>query len=302
MIPRPSSGTVKTLVTAGALAVLCSAQPATAPAPDLISETRVYKRAPSGDLHVDLFRPGAGHPEKNRPAIAFFHGGGWVFGRPAEFHEACRRYARLGFVTASFQYRLSINPDGSYPHPDITPVESVKDARSAVRWLRTHAAELGIDPGKIIVAGQSAGGQLAWSTALFDAINDANDDPTISPRPAALLIYSGTSNMMEVWADMLMGARRSEIWSISPYHNLKPDLPPALAFHGREDRMVPYFSVQLFATKTRELGNAFELVTLEGRDHYLGEGNEKYARYFDEDILDQTDAFLRRHGFLPAAP
>ena len=95
-----------------------------------------------------------------------------------------------------------------------------------------------------------------------------------------------------------MGPRQREIWSVSPYHNLKAGLPPALGFHGTKDSQVPYFSVQLFAAKTRELGNAFELVTLEGRDHYLGEGNATYARYFDEAILARTDAFLRQLGFL----
>jgi acetyl esterase len=299
--PRVPALVLKIMVALGALLVAGSAQAAAA-GEESLPEARVYKRVAGHELQVDLFQPGPEHPSAGRPAIAFFHGGGWVFGRPAEFHEACRRYARLGFVTAAFHYRLSINPDGTYPHPDVTLVESVKDARSAVRWLRANAPALGIDPNKIIVAGQSAGGQLAWSTALSDAINETDDDMLTSPRPNALLLYSSTYNTMEVWADMIMGPRRTEIWSVSPHHNLKAGLPPALAFHGRKDGMVPYYSVQLFATKTRALGNPFELVTLEGRDHYLGEGNEKYARYFDEEILERTDAFLRQLGFMPGSP
>ncbi|HWA26894.1 MAG TPA: alpha/beta hydrolase [Lacunisphaera sp.] len=283
---------------ASAAIALGAAQPPLQPPAQPPMDTRIYKRVAGQELQVDVFQPD-GPPKAGRPAIAFFHGGGWVFGRPSEFHEACRRYARLGFVTFAFQYRLSIKPDGTYPHPEITLVESVKDARSAIRWLRASAMSLGIDPRRIVVAGQSAGGQLAWSTALCDGINETGDDPAISPRPDALLLYSSNYNTMEVWADLIMGQRRTEIWSVSPYHNLKPGLPPALAFHGRKDAMVPYFSVQLFATKTHELGNPFELITLEGRDHYLGEGNEKYARYFNEDILEQTDAFLRQIGFMP---
>ncbi len=262
-------------------------------------ETRIYKQVAGRELQVDVFQPAGRPAQAGRPAIAFFHGGGWVFGRPAEFHAACQRYAAMGFATFAFQYRLSINADGTYPHPDITLVESVKDARSAIRWLRAHAATLGIDPHRIVVAGQSAGGQLAWSTALFDTINEDSDDQKISPRPDALLLYSSNYNTMEVWADLIMDKRRTQIWSVSPYHNLKAGLPPALAFHGREDATVPYYSVQLFTKKTRELGNAFELVTVDGRQHYLGEGNEKYARYFDEAILEQTDAFLRKQGFMP---
>jgi len=287
------------LVVAGACLALGAAPP-----PDLAPvqpamEMRTYKHVAGQELQVGVFQPGPERPKEGRPAIAFFHGGGWVFGRPSEFHEACRRYARLGFVTFAFQYRLSVKPDGTYPHPEITLVESVKDARSAIRWLRANAAELGVDPHKIVVAGQSAGGQLAWSTALCDTVNEINDDPATSPRPDALLLYSSNYNTMEVWADLIMDKRRAEIWSVSPYHNLKRGLPPALAFHGRKDAMVPYFSVQLFAAKMRELGNPFELVTLEGLDHYLGEGNDKYARYFNEDTLERTDAFLRQIGFMP---
>lgn len=262
-------------------------------------ETLTYKHVAGRELRVDVFRPADAPPPGGRPAIAFFHGGGWVFGDRAEFHAACRRYAALGFVTLTFDYRLSIKPDGSYPHPDITLVESVKDARSAIRWLRARAAALGVDPHKVVVSGQSAGGELAWSTALCDSLDEAGDDLAVSPRPDALVLYSGNYNTMEVWADLIMGPRRREIWSVSPYHNLKAGLPPALGFHGTRDSQVPYFSVQLFATRTRELGNAFELVTVEGSDHYLGEGHPEYARYFDEPILRQTDAFLRRIGFLP---
>lgn len=265
-------------------------------------ESQTYKRVAGRELSVDIFRPPGDAAGAKRPAIAFFHGGGWVFGRPAEFHGACQRYARLGFATFAFQYRLSVQPDGSYPHPEITLVESAKDARSAIRWLRAHATELGIDPGRIVAAGQSAGGQLAWGTALFDGVNEAGDDLTVSPRPDALLLYSSNYNTMEVWADLIMGPRRAEIWSVSPYHNLKPRLPPALAFHGTKDSQVPYYSVQFFAAKTKELGNAFTLVTIDGSDHYLGEGHPEYARYFDEKILERTDAFLRELGFLPGRP
>jgi acetyl esterase/lipase len=275
-----------------------------APSPEPVAmKTMNYKKVAGRELQVDVFQPTASAPAgRLRPAIAFFHGGGWVFGDRNEFHGACRRFAEKGFVTFSFQYRLSRNADGSYPHPDVTLVESVKDARSAIRWLRANAAGFGIDPQRIVVSGQSAGGQLAWSTALCDGINEATDDLAVSPRPDALVLYSSNYNSMEPWIDMIMGPRRAEIWTVSPFHNLKAGLPPALAFHGRDDDQVLYYSVGMFAARTQELGNSYELVTLPGRRHYLGEGHPEYARYFDEDILKQTDAFLARLGFMPATP
>lgn len=256
----------------------------------------VYKEIGDRELTVDMFSPEA-PASVARPAIAFFHGGGWAFGDPSEFYEACKRYARKGYTTFSFQYRLSKNDDGSYPHPDISPIEAVKDARSAIRWLRAHADSLNIDPDKIVVGGQSCGGQLALSTALLDSINESTDDLTIDPMPNALLLFSGTVNTLEPWVDMLLGERNREIWSISPYHNLKASMPPAIAFHGEEDNQVLPYTVKMFKAKTSKLGNRYDLHWYPGRKHYLGEGNEKYATYFDEEILVLADEFLEEFGF-----
>ncbi len=266
---------------------------------EILRKELVYKQVDDQLLSVDVFYPNELPENQQFPAIAFFHGGGWVFGSREEFHGACERYAKKGFVTFSFQYRLSINEDGSYPNPDISPIESVKDARSAIRWLREHAGELNIDPNKIIVSGQSAGGQLALSTALMDNINEQSDDPDVSPEPNALLLYSSCVNTMEAWIDHIMSDRRDQIWSISPYHNLKPGMPPILAFHGEADCMVLFYTIQFFNTKMKDLGNSYELVTLPGRDHYLGENADpKYARYFDEEILERSDAFLEQLGYM----
>jgi acetyl esterase/lipase len=268
---------------------------------EIIQEKKIYKVINGLDLAVDVFYAPEKIEESNNPVIALFHGGGWVYGSPEEFHGACKRYAERGFKTFSFQYRLSINGDGSYPHPEISPIESVKDARSAIRWLRENAEQLGIDPDKIIVGGQSAGGQLALSTVFAEEINEKTDNLDISPVPDALILFSSCYNTMEAWIDNLLADRRQRIWDISPYHNLKSSMPPAIAFHGNADCMVMYYTVLFFNDRMRELGNDFELVTLEGRDHYLGEGSadeEKYARYFDEEILEKADQFLSENGFM----
>ena len=97
----------------------------------IIQERKIYKQVMGQELAVDVFYANEVLEGKANPAIAFFHGGGWAYGSPTEFHNACRRYARKGFVCFSFAYRLSICEDGLVPHPDITPVESVMDARSA---------------------------------------------------------------------------------------------------------------------------------------------------------------------------
>jgi acetyl esterase/lipase len=265
----------------------------------LTHKKKVYKTVHGHELVADVFYVSDTDQKLDNPAIAFFHGGGWAYGSPGEFYGACERFARKGFITFSFQYRLSINDDGTYPHPEISPVEAVKDARSAIRWLRENAGELKIDPEKIIVGGQSAGGQLALSTELMDKINEDTDNLKVSSSPNAIVLYSSCVNTMEAWIDNLLGERREQIWSISPYHNLRADMPPTIAFHGESDCMVLFYTMQFFNEKMKKLGNPFELITYEGRDHYLGEGGEeKYSGYFDEEILEKTDVFLKEHGFI----
>jgi acetyl esterase/lipase len=266
---------------------------------EVTHEKITYKKINGQELTADIFYIPAVRQKKGNPAIGLFHGGGWVFGSPEEFYTTCERYARKGFITFSFQYRLSINEDGSYPNPEITPIESVKDARSAIRWLRENAGPLGISPDLIVVGGQSAGGQLALSTALMDNINEATDNPKTSPVPNALLLFSSCVNTMEAWIDNLLGDRRNQIWAISPFHNLKPGMPPAIAFHGESDCQVLFYTMLFFNDKMKELGNPFELITFPGRDHYLGGARDgKYAGYFDEEILDRTDDFLRKYNFM----
>jgi acetyl esterase len=271
------------------------------PSPEqrIIQDRKIYKQVMGMDLSVDIFYTEATLEREGNPAIAFFHGGGWAYGDPSEFHNACRRYAAKGFVTFSFSYRLSVTGDGTVPHPAITPVESVKDARSALRWVKEMAPHLNIDPGKVVAAGQSAGGQLALSTALLDEINEPTDNMAIDPTPCALLLYASNVNTMEAWVDRLLGERREEIWSISPYHNLKPGMPPAIEFHGTADPMVNFWIVDYFKQKTLALGNRFEQIPFEGKGHYLAENDSTYATYFDETVMERTDRFLEELGIMP---
>ena len=268
----------------------------------VVYTTRIYKQVNSVSLVVHIFHEPKSSSRELKPAIAFFHGGGWAYGNPSEFFGACRRYAAMGFITFSFQYRLSIDKEGNVPHPVLTPIECVKDARSAMRWVRSHAKEYNIDPQKIVAGGQSVGGHLTLSTAMIEEHNETTDDLSVSPVPNAMLLYSGTVNTMEAWCDMLMGKQRKQIWSISPAHNVKKGLPPIAAFHGDDDNIVPIWTVIFFQNDMKRVGNHFELNRYPGRKHYLGDGDEKfvkqYSRLFDEQVLLDTDKFLEQFGFI----
>lgn len=258
----------------------------------------IYKVVDETELTIHAFAASNALEEKPQSAIVFIHGGGWASGEPSVFFAACKRYASLGFTTFSVQYRLAENKRGDIPSPKLTPIECVLDVRSAMRWVRAHAPDFNIDPQKIVVGGHSVGGQLTLATALFDSINEASDDLTVSPIPNGMLLYSGTPDTIEAWCDYLLADRRQQIWSISPAHNVRPGMPPAIAFHGKDDHVVPLWKVKRLRGFMKQADNEFELHIYEGRSHYLGKGNNAYAEILDDEIVEKTDAFLRKFGFM----
>jgi acetyl esterase/lipase len=257
----------------------------------------VYKTIDTFKLKVDIFYTDQTFQKENNTAIVFFHGGGWAYGTPSEFFTTCERYAKMGIVTFSVDYRLSIE-NGIAPSKTISPIESIMDAKSAMRWVRGNAGKLHIARNRIVAAGQSAGGHLALSTAMIDDYNEKSDNLSISCSPNAVLLFSACVNTVEGWCDRMLGDRRDKIWSISPFHNVRKGLPPMIEFHGTDDEQVPKWTVQFFESEMEKEGNYFEQHMYEGRKHYLGDGNQKYSRYYDDEILKIADDFLRKNKLL----
>jgi acetyl esterase/lipase len=258
---------------------------------------KVYKTVDTFQLKIDIFYTKQSFERENNTAIVFYHGGGWAYGTPSEFFTTCERYAKMGIVTFAVDYRLSIE-NGVTPSKTISPIESVMDAKSAMRWVRGNARKFHIDQNKIVAAGQSAGGHLALCTAMIDDYNDKSDNLGISCSPNAVLLFSACVNAVEGWCDRLLADRRNKIWSISPAHNIRAGLPPMIEFHGTDDEQVPKWTVQFFEDAMKKEGNYFELHMYEGSKHYLGDGNPKYSRYYDDEILKLADDFLRKYHLL----
>ena len=122
------------------------------PAPDLPRIEDVSIPGPAGAIGARVYDPAeAGAPP--RPVVAYLHGGGWVQGDLETHHGLCARLAqRAGALVVSVDYRLA--PEHKFP-------AAVEDSVAAYRWLRAHAGDLGGDPARIGVAGDSAGGNLA---------------------------------------------------------------------------------------------------------------------------------------------
>ena len=134
------------------------------PGPRVAEVRDLQAPGPGGPIPVRVFRPEGAGP---LALVAYLHGGGWVIGSLDGFDPLCRALANeSGAVVASIGYRLA--PEHPFPAaPD--------DARAALRWLHEHAAELGADPGRMAVAGDSAGANLA--TVAARRLRDEGDSP-----------------------------------------------------------------------------------------------------------------------------
>ncbi len=117
------------------------------------------------DLLLDLYLPDETAP--GRPALVMVHGGGFEGGSRSMHTADARAYARRGFVVATVDYRLDPDAGRSVATHRAAARAALDDAREAVRWLRAHADDLGIDPGRIAAVGASAGGEVALGLALL---------------------------------------------------------------------------------------------------------------------------------------
>ncbi|MGD0865032.1 MAG: alpha/beta hydrolase [Rhizomicrobium sp.] len=143
---------------------------------------------PGGDIPLRIYTPVAAGGEV-LPALVFFHGGGWVIGNIDTHDGLCRMFANEAGVTViSVEYRLA--PEHKFP-------AAIEDAYAAVTWIEANASDIGIDPNRLAVGGDSAGGGLAASVAQIAL---KNGGPTIDYQmllfPVAR-IGSDTNSMRE---------------------------------------------------------------------------------------------------------
>jgi len=256
----------------------------------------IYKRVNGTELLMHICEP----EKRDLPTsvIVFFFGGGWTGGDPRQFFEHCAYLASRGMLAISAEYRVKARHG-------TTPFECVEDGKSAIRWVRSHAAELGISEERIAAGGGSAGGHVAACTAAISGFEAEDEDLSISSEPNALVLFNPVIDTTPTgWlpGSKVLGARAEEL---SPVHHVAPGLPPCIVFHGTADAGVPFENVERFRGLMEEAGNSCELIGFEGAGH--GFFNHVSMRPTnDPDAYTNTvraaDRFLAGLGYVHGPP
>jgi len=220
-------------------------------------DSLIYKTTPQGELKLHFSYPENWTVDGEYPAMVFFFGGGWVNGKVDHFKDQAEYFASRGFVTARADYRVK-------SRHGTTPDKCVEDGKSAIRWVRAHAKDLGVDPDRIIASGGSAGGHVAACTWTVSGLEADGEDLNISSKPELLVLFNPVmSTNSDRFAKRLGSEEMASL--ISPNDHLTSETPPMIMFFGSGDGLIAgAYSTLEIADK---LGIHAELWTAEDQKH-----------------------------------
>jgi len=250
-------------------------------------ERRVYKHSAGKPREMEFYFPPGHDPSKTKvPGLLLFHGGGWTGGSLSQFRRACAYFASRGIVSATAEYRsLTKEEAKALPSGETRKRACVTDAKSAIRWFRQHAAELGVDPEKLITGGGSAGGHISALATLNPGLNDPADPVGI-----------GTGVIAYLWFNPAFSPDDAGDPEIDVLRFVNEDLPPAIAFFGSDDPWKKGWDSAL--AKWREVGcTSIQLRLAEGEKH----GFFNRAPWQDVTLI-AADRFLTGLGLLQGEP
>ncbi len=228
--------------------------------------TETYKTVGERELKLHIVSPDDHATTDRAPAVVYFHGGGWQGGSPETGFVYGEALAEHGIVTLAVEYRLT---------DSVTLDETITDAAAAVRWTRERARRIGIDPGKILAFGHSAGGHLAASTATLRSFDEGDDYTRASPRPNAIALIAPYPATMETAAEFLPAG--ADIADYEPRQNIGRRFPPALIIQGDADTLVTPAVSEAYHEALLAAGTDSTLFMVEGVEHRFQEEGAKDA-------------------------
>lgn len=255
-----------------------------------------YLTASNWEAKLDLYV--AASRDTPRPTLIFIHGGGWVNGVKEGSVPSLLPYLAMGLNVVNVEYRLA-----RVAHAPA----AVEDCRCALRWVIEHADTYGIDPTRLVVAGQSAGGHLALMTGMLPASAglDRQCPGADTLKVAAIVNWYGITDVNELlegphmkpYAVGWLGStpdREAIARRVSPLTWVRPGLPPVFTIHGDADPTVPYTHAVRLHEALAAAGVPNELMTTPGGRH----GFTCCTREERETAYARIRAFLVRHGVL----
>jgi len=222
-----------------------------------------YASPPGGELGLDLYEPQGGGPA---PLVVMIHGGSWAGGTSADLAALNFYLAGRGYAVAALSYRFA----PAYPFPAASD-----DVAAAIAFLKGHAAELGLDAGRIAVIGRSAGGHLAL-LAGYTANDPAIRGVVSFYGPVDLRYgYANPRNPAVIDSRAVLGAflggtpdsAGAAYDAASPIRFVGPATPPTLLIHGGRDELVSFAESQMLADRLAAAGRPQMLLGLPWATH-----------------------------------
>ena len=207
-----------------------------------------------------------------QPTLIWIHGGGWTGGAKEGAIASLMPWFEMGWNVVNVEYRLARISQAP---------AAVEDCLCALRWIRAHASDYKIDPKRMVVSGDSAGGHLALTTGMISdsaGLDRECASSTPLPKVAAIVNWYGITDVgdlldgpnLKLYAVTWMGSmpNRMEIAKrVSPLTYVRADLPPILTIHGDADPTVPYTHATRLHEALKAAGVQNQLLTIPGGRH-----------------------------------
>ena len=246
----------------------------------------VYECAGDAVLRL-LYMQKKFYRNKKCPAIVWIHGGGWTKNCPEAYLPHCQYFARRGVASFSVEY---ITPG----IPVIT--QYMEYIKSAIRFIRKHAEHFRIDREKIVVIGESAGGQLAISLAIN---NDIMSVPNLIVNCNGVVDFSGAFKKFVSEYDFpSIESIDEKAKKLSAIHNLSEGMPPILNLQGKKDKTVRPEETIAFHNKYKSYGNISKLVLWEDASHSFILPRYTATKKQIKRAVKEIEIFLQEQGYM----
>lgn len=244
----------------------------------------IYKHSAGQPRALEIYFPKGHDPSTAKvPCAVLFHGGAWGGGDLKQFRKFCLYFASRGLVAATANYRLfPADKRNTLPEGESRKQFCIIDAKSAIRWMKQHAEELGIDPMRVITGGGSAGGHISILATTNPGLNDPADPKEFDTSVVAYLLFNPA-----------LSPGDAKFQEVDALRYLKADFAPAIVFFGTEDKWKKGWDAAHAKLRALGAGDRIHLWLADGASHAFFNKSP-----WNDLTLIEADRFLVSLGLL----